>query len=347
MKGNKVGYAMVLAAAIMWGSIGIFVKGISAAGISSQTMAAFRLLAGAAMLAPVLAAMGCCGAAGEGVKSGPFALFKCDAHSFGCCALVGILGVALANTCYYECMGAVGMSTASVLLYTSPVFGCILGRALYRERITAKRLAAIACNIAGCVLAVTDGDLAGFHFSIYGVGMGVLAGFLGALLAVFSRAATSRMHSLSVTFWGFVCGGAFMAAVTVPWSDLTAALSPRVIALFAGFGLIPTALAYVTYMQGLSKGLETSKVPVIASVETVATALLGIGLYAEPAGAIKVFGIVLVLASIVVMNADLSGLRQSAFARHLGESMSFAPNRWWSAKTDEMDALFDPSYFVR
>lgn len=359
LKGNKAGYVMVLAAALMWGSIGIFVKGISGAGVSSQTMAAFRLLTGAVMMAPILVFMGCRGAAGEGAApgkgtatggdatTGPLSLFRCDLRSFGCCVLVGILGLAISNTCYYECMGAVGVSTASVLLYTSPVFGCILGRVLYREGVTANKLIAIACNIAGCALAVTDGDLTGFHFSAYGVGMGVLAGFLGAMLAVFSRMATARIHPLSVTFWGFVCGGAFMAALSAPWGDLTSVLSPEIIALFAGFGLIPTALAYVLYMQGLSMGLETSKVPVVASFETVASVLVGIGVYAESAGAVKVAGIALVLTSIAVMNADLSHLRQTAFAQRVAESMGFTPNRWWNIKAGQMEALFEPWYLVR
>lgn len=337
LKGSKAGYALVLVAALMWGSIGIFVKGISAAGVSSQTMAAFRLLAGAAIMAPILAVMGCRGAAGETVEPGPLALFKCDLRSLGCCALVGIPGLVISNTCYYECMDAVGMSTASVLLYTSPVFGCILGRLLYGEGVTVNKLVAIVCNIAGCVLTVTDGDLTGFHFSAYGIGIGVLAGFLGATLAVFSRMATARMHPLAVTFWGFVFGGGFMAALTAPWGDLTTALSPQLIGLFAGFGLIPTALAYVFYMQGLSMGLETSKVPVVASFETVATVLVGIGIYAESAGAVKVLGICLVLASIVTMNSDFSRLRRSAIARRVVESMGFTPNRWWELKTQDMD----------
>ncbi len=345
--GAATGYAMVFVAALMWGSIGLFVKGISATGVSSQTMAAFRLLAGAVLLAPTLAIMGCRGSTNSTAISGPLALFKVSPRSLVPCALVGIVGLAISNACYYECISEVGLSTASVLLYTSPVFGCMLGRILYAERVAPRKLVAIAFNIVGCALAVTNGDLTGFHFSVKGIALGVIAGLCGALLAVFSRIATSRMHPLSVTFWGFVFGGVFMGVLSAPWQDLALALSPTLIALFAGFGLIPTALAYTFYMQGLSKGLETSKVPVIASVETVVTVLMGIGFYAEPAGAAKVLGILLVLGSIVIMNADISHMRQSAFADHVAESFGFIPNQWWGAKADEMDALFEPWYFVR
>ena len=168
------------------------------------------------------------------------------------------------------------------------------------------------------------------------------------------------MHPLAVTFWGFVFGGAVMAAITAPWPDMAAAMSPQLSLLFAGFGLIPTAVAYILYMQGLSMGLETSKVPVVMSFETVVTVLLGIGIYAESAGAVKVLGIVLVLTSILIMNTDFSKLRNSAFVGHVVESMTFKPNAWWTEKSQDMDLFtertgitFDttvqesPWYFVR
>lgn len=360
MKKGNLGYALVLLAALMWGTIGIYVNGISAMGISSQSMAAFRLLVGALILAPVLVFMGCRPGEGSNAAQGPLALFKASPKELVFCALVGIIGLATANTLYYECMREVGMSTASVLLYTSPVFGCILGRVLYKERVTSVKLVAIICNIFGCALAVTNGDLAGFHFSVWGVASGVIAGLCGALLAVFSRIATKTVHPLAVTFWGFVFGGAVMAVITAPWPDVAAAMSPQLILLLLGFGLIPTAVAYILYMQGLSMGLETSKVPVVMSFETVVTVLVGIGIYAEPAGAIKVLGIVLVLASIVIMNTDFSKLRNSVFVGHVIESMTFKPNAWWTEKSQDMDLFRErtgitleptvqesPWYFVR
>lgn len=360
LKKSNLGYVLVLIAALMWGTIGIYVNGISAMGISSQSMVAFRLLVGALILAPVLAFMGCRPGEESAAAPGPLALFKASPKELIPCALVGIIGLATANTLYYECMREVGMSTASVLLYTSPVFGCILGRMLYKERITSVKLVAIACNILGCVLAVTNGDLSGFHFSAWGVASGVIAGLCGALLAVFSRMATKTLHPLAVTFWGFVFGGCFMAALSAPWSDVAAAMSPQLVLLFAGFGFIPTALAYIFYMQGLSMDLETSKVPVVASFETVATVLVGIGIYAESAGAIKVLGIVLVLMSILIMNTDFSKLRNGVIVKRIVESMTFKPNAWWTEKSQDMDLFKErtgialeptvqesPWYFVR
>ncbi len=276
--------------------------------------------------------MGCRPGEGSTVAQGPLALFKASPKELVPCALVGIVGLAAANTCYYECMGEVGMSTASVLLYTSPVFGVMLGRVLYREDVTPNKLVAIVFNIVGCVLAVTNGDLSGFHFSVWGVTSGVIAGLCGASLAVFSRIATKTVHPLAVTFWGLVFGGAVMAAIAAPWPDVAAAMSPQLLLLFLGFGLVHSCGLHLIY-AGSVHGARDIEDPVVMSFETVVTVLLGIGVYAEPAGAIKVLGIVLVLASILIMNTDFSKLRNSAFVGHIVESMTFKPNAWWTEKS--------------
>lgn len=42
------------------------------------------------------------------------------------------------------------------------------------------------------------------------------------------------------------------------------------------YGLIPTALAYLLYYYGVARIRENSKVPVLASIETVIALLFGI-----------------------------------------------------------------------
>ncbi|HIU28408.1 MAG TPA: EamA family transporter, partial [Candidatus Fimisoma avicola] len=56
------------------------------------------------------------------------------------------------------------------------------------------------------------------------------------------------------------------------------------------------------YMKGLSKDLVTSKVPVIASVETVVAALIGILVFTEDVTLYKLIGILCVMISIFIMN---------------------------------------------
>ena len=68
------------------------------------------------------------------------------------------------------------------------------------------------------------------------------------------------------------------------------------------FALIPTVCAYVLYYRGLGRIREPSRVPVIASVETVVAAAVGAALYHDRLGVWGTAGILLVLISIGVMN---------------------------------------------
>jgi DME family drug/metabolite transporter len=74
--------------------------------------------------------------------------------------------------------------------------------------------------------------------------------------------------------------------------------------LGAGFvlALVPTALAYVLYYYGVQRIRENSKVPVVASIETVVATVFGVLLYHEALPPAAFGGIVLVLASIVLMS---------------------------------------------
>lgn len=68
------------------------------------------------------------------------------------------------------------------------------------------------------------------------------------------------------------------------------------------YGLIPTAVAYLLYYMGVQKIKETSKVPVISSVETLVSVSCGVLLLGETLGIVNILGIGLVLSSIALMN---------------------------------------------
>ena len=68
------------------------------------------------------------------------------------------------------------------------------------------------------------------------------------------------------------------------------------------YALITTAIGYIFYYEGLKHITESSKVPVIASVEVIVASLIGVVWYREHLGFISFLGIVAVLLSIILMN---------------------------------------------
>ena len=79
------------------------------------------------------------------------------------------------------------------------------------------------------------------------------------------------------------------------------------------YALIPTAIAYGLYYQGLQSIAESSKVPVISSVEAVVATIIGVLLYQERLSVFGLVGIALVLSSIVVMNVTPKAKRSKIY----------------------------------
>lgn len=286
---QKKGYLMILTAGILWGSIGFFVTVLKELGAASSTIAFLRIGVGAVLLIPMMLAMG-------GKK-----LFQIDRKGLLVCAVLGVFSQALFNFMYTVSIEEVGVATGSVLLYTSPIFVCLMSGIFFREQIGSVKIAALIINIFGSILTVTGGEFSVIRFSVYGVAAGVAAGFLYALMTIICTAA-GEYEPLTVVFYSFVFGALTLAVITPPWENLGNIISLPFLLAAAGYGLIPTVGSYFFYMKGLAQKLETSKVPVVASIETVVAAVIGIFVFSESAGFVKLVGIGCVLLSIAIMN---------------------------------------------
>lgn len=285
---NK-GYIYVFIAGCLWGTLGLFVNFLGGYGISGATVVFLRMSTATLWIIPVILATG-------GTR-----LLQIDSKGLLVCAVLGIVCQALFNYAYTEAISSIGIATAAVLLYTSPVFVSIMSRIFFKEAIGARKVAGLFINIVGCALTVTGGNLGTVDFLGYGVLIGIAAGFLYSLLTIFGTI-VKDYDTTTVTFYSFLFAAVTMGFTANPWSEMAAALSPSFVVTAFAYGLITAVVAYFVYMRGLSMNLETSKVPVIASVETVVAAIIGFAVFQEDISFGKVVGIGLVLASIAIMN---------------------------------------------
>ncbi|QHI71604.1 DMT family transporter [Aminipila terrae] len=287
---QKTGYLMILVAGMLWGSIGLFVTILKSLGAGSALIAFLRIGTGFILLIPIMYAM-------KGRE-----LFKIDKKGILMCLALGVFSQGLFNLSYNEAIKNVGVATASVLLYTAPIFVCIMSKLFFKEKIGWIKVAALSLNVIGCTLTVTGGDFTSVHFSVYGAAMGVTAGFLYAMMTILGKTSMKNYDSLTISFYSFFFGCLFLGIVMQPWEGITNLINPYFVAAAIGFGLIPTVGSYFFYMKGLAKGLEASRVSVIASVETVVAAFIGLAVLHEASSMMKLMGIGCVVASICFMN---------------------------------------------
>ncbi len=291
VKEKTKGYIMVFIAGILWGTVGLFVTLLANIGVSSSMAAFMRLFLGSLIIMPVI------------FKKGGLKMFKIDKETFIHCLILGIFSQALFNYSYNMAITTVGVATSSVLLYTAPVFVFILSVIFFKETIDMKKIVALTLNILGCFLMVTGGNLSTMNISILGIFFGIAAGFLYSLVTIIGKITSGKVHPFVVVFYGFLFGWITLGAIVRPWEHIALISNARFWLYSFGFGLIPGVVSYLLYMGGLSKDLEVSKVPVIASVETLVATLIGAFVFKESIGLVNMLGIAVLIFSIMIMNS--------------------------------------------
>ena len=287
---NK-GYIMVLIAGMLWGTIGFFATLLSQLGMEAGPVAFFRVLSATIVLAIILL-----------VKGKGTSLFAISKKGLFSCMLVGFISQALYNVCYMHAIEQGGMATAAVFLYTSPIYVAILSRILFKEPLTSNKIMAIVINIIGCIITVTGGDFSTMKVSLFGLVMGILAGFTYALLPILSRTGADKEDPYTAAFYGQAFGALLLFFLIRPYNGVGAEFNVQMLLVLIGFGIVPSAMGYIVYYTGISKVTETSRIPVLASVETVVAAIVGLIAFGQSLNLMKILGIILVLLSIAVMN---------------------------------------------
>ena len=285
--------ACVLIAGALWGCISLFVRHLSAAGLSAMDIAAIRTGVGALGMLVVILAIN------------P-KLLRIRLRDLWMFVGTGIVSITFFNLCYFTCITMSEASIAVVLLYTSPVFVMIMSAIFFKERVTRRKVVALVMTFVGCTLVagVFGGKV---ELPPAALAAGVASGFFYATYSIFGRKALERYDSLTVTFYTFVLGalaGAFIG--DIPGIIGSTRAQPTLLGWYAGLGVLCTILPYLLYTIGL-KHLETSKAAIFATIEPVVGSLLGIFAYGESVGVQKTAGMVLILLAVVLANTGESG----------------------------------------
>ncbi len=270
-------------AGVLWGCISLFLRPISAAGISSLQVVALRgLLSSVIMLFIIL------------IKDKK--LLKIQWKDLWMFAGTGVVSLTFFSVCYFKTILEVGTSIAVILLYTSPIFILFFSRILFKEKITLPKILALIMTFAGCIFVSGLGG--GNSMTVKGFLIGLCAGLGYGLYSIFSRYALAKYNSLTVTFYTFV----FSSISIIPFCKINQALlciDWKVFLLLLGITLFCTVLPYVFYTLGLS-GLETGKAAILVTVEPLIGTLAGFFIWKEEVSVLKILGIVLIFIAIVL-----------------------------------------------
>ncbi len=285
-KKSAMSVICVLTAGVLWGCMGILVRRMTKSGFTSLEITAFR-----AFVTTILMVLGM-------LLINRKAL-RIRLRDVWCFLGTGIVSVTFFNVCYFSCMNETSLSVAAILLYTAPSFVMVLSAVLFKERLTLRKICALVMAFAGCILV--SGGFTGGALGTKGLLLGLGAGLGYALYSIFSRYALQRGYStFTVTTYTFLFATVGMLPIldVRHMTDCILADSsqlPFEIVLV----ILTTVAAYLLYTKGLA-GMENSKAAILATIEPVTAAVVGLLVFAEPVSPAGLVGMVLVLGSCVL-----------------------------------------------
>lgn len=287
---KKTATFCIIMAGILWGLMGIFVRKLGTYGFSSLQIASIRLMGGAVIFL---------------LLTGIFARDKLKIHLRDVPLFLGlgIGSILLFTVCYFTTISMASLAVAAILLYTSPIMVMLMSLAVFHEKLTVRKGAALGMAFAGCVLVAGTGG--GGRISALALGLGLLSGFGYGLYSILGTFALRKYEPLTVTTYAFLFGGAGALFLSKP-ADMVQKVraSGEVgIVLFLVFltAFLTAVLPYLLYTVGLAS-TKASTAAIMVSTEPVVAAVAGVVVFHETMTFSALLGILLVLGAIVILN---------------------------------------------
>ena len=287
-KHSVTGDILIIIAGLFWGSMGIFVRHLNGLGFTSVQVACLRLVTAGILFAVILLIKDPKG-------------FKIKVKDIPLFLALGLVSILFFTCCYFTAIRLMTMSTAAILLYTSPIWVMILAVIFLKEKLTARKIIALVMAFAGCVLVSGFGGKVTLPGILVGLGSGLGYG----LYSIFGSFALRKYSPFTVTCYTFLIAGLGSIAVSDPadlFSKIASADNRLALAGFVLLTAVVTAvIPFLFYTLGLNR-TTAGRAAVLATVEPAAATLFGVFVMNERIGIASAVGILLVFAAIIVLS---------------------------------------------
>ena len=286
---RNIGPALILLAGCFWGSMGIFVRRLTDYGFSSIQIVAIRVTLAALIFCILLLIRDPAG-------------FRISVKDIPLFLGLGFGSILFFTVCYFTAITMMPLSTAAILLYTSPIWIMLMSVLFFREKLTGRKLLALVLAFAGCVLV---SGISGEGMTLTGLLVGLGSGIGYGLYSILGTVALRRYSPYTVTTYTFafaalgawlICRPAEMLAKFTAAPDL-----PGLVFFCVLTALVTAVIPFLAYTLGL-RTVEASRAGILATVEPLVATLIGVAVFSEPLTLLSGLGMLLILAAVVLLN---------------------------------------------
>lgn len=217
--------------------------------------------------------------------------------------LFGLFGIAFFYVLNTQAVILTNVATASVLLYTAPVFVTLFAWRLWKEPLTLRKIAAVIAAFVGCALVARAYDPAALQLNGTGVLVATASGFTYALFTIFSKYLSTRASPWTTVTYSLVFGTLFLFPFQffeIPGLGAggydTFLSEPLGWVVLLGLCLGPTLGSYALFNAGLQT-TPASVASVIATIEPVVAGIAGFVVFGQRLELLQIIGAVIIIGA--------------------------------------------------
>jgi drug/metabolite transporter (DMT)-like permease len=186
---KKLSFAFVILAGVLWGTSGLFVQLLAPYGFTTLQISAVR--GGVSFVAVALFAI-----------LFDRSLFRVRWWELLLCLFIGVALFGTGN-CYFYSLQITSISTAVVLMYTSPALVMLFSVLFLGEKLTPLKAISLGLMLGGCVFV--SGVIGDFKVNTLGLLLGLLSGVAFAAYNILTKIGIEKgSRPISVTLYAFL-----------------------------------------------------------------------------------------------------------------------------------------------
>ena len=290
MNVSKLIPILPILAGIMWGSVGVFVRFLTAGGLDNGTIVCTRMLVSAFVL-------------GFFILIKDRNLFRFPKKAIPMLLIGAIIGAAYMNVMYNIAILQLHLALSSVLLGMFALWAVFLGAIFFKEKITKRKVFCVCVALFGVVLV--SGTLEQTNISnvtLLGVLIGLTAALMYAINGVTTRVMGNwGMSALTINFWYFLIAAVSLLPVC-HWDQVAAyvAASPLTsIVWLISQSLVCAIVPYVLFTIALNN-MDIGFASTLELIEPAAGMIFGFLLFGENPTLLMIIGVFVVIFALAM-----------------------------------------------
>jgi drug/metabolite transporter (DMT)-like permease len=222
-------------------------------------------------------------------------------------AVLGVLGMSLANYAYYVALTKIPVAMAALLIYMAPLFVLAAGALVLGERLRRTDVLGAAVTLGGAALLVRAYEPSALRLNAVGLTLGTVTAVSFAFFNLWAKRLPPGLAPWTVMTYSLAASTLFWVVLAPPWTILLRPQRPAVwlgIAVVTVFG---TVLPFALYLAALRR-ISAAHASVTSTLEPVVSGLVAFAVLGEALAVPQLAGGVLVLVGVASLHLRRSGI---------------------------------------